>query len=963
MVSIYLVRPFLVVLFFFLSACSPFLHASLALAQDSPAKSASRSDQVMKGISLTTEEQAWINKGHTVRVRVGDYPPTYFIEDGKPYGIAIDLLNEVSRRSGVAFQFIVPSPVFKEDLVGLLQHTGPDLLPTLQATPERETHILFTDAYFVNPRFIFTRDDAPFVSSIEELSGKTVAVENGFLVQKWLREKYPEITLLSFKNTADALKAISLGQAFAYIGPIRVTATLINKNGYVNLKASAPSSLPDGSAQMGIRNDWPELQSIINKVLNSIPPDEKSQIINKWAPIKFDHGISSDDMVKWILISVGFVLVILIAFTVWNWHLRRQVRIRTADVIDSEKRFRVTFEQAAVGITHVSLDGRFLRINKKFCDIVGYSHEEMLALTFQEITHPDDLTENLENVNELLSGNKKVLAIEKRYIRKDDATVWVNLTSTIVRDENDEPDYFVTVGEDISERKRVEEALKKSEQKFRALMEQSPFSVVMNSPDGRMEQVNQAFMEMWGVSEEALPEVMENYSVLEDEEAKKRGVMPLIERAFAGEAVVLPVIEYDTPTTMEHLGVDIGASDKRWVQVRFYPIKNDSGEIINVVATEEDVSARKLAEFKSHESEKKFYDLVEQSPVAFELYDLNGTLQQVNRAFEKLWQVPRENVVGKYNVFESDQIRELGFLEYFEKAYGGEDVSAPDVEFDTSREFGARGEGGQKRWVSTKLYPVKSTSDQVTHVALMHEDLDEQMNSRDKIVTYQGRLRSLASELTLTEEKERRHLAAELHDHIGQTLAFTRIKVAQAQKHVHGGKLTGLLEEISQSLLQTIQDMKELVFDLSSPLLHELGLHAAIKQWLESNIAEKYGLEYELVSDRTKFNLSKDSRFLLFRNVRELLNNVIRHAKASKIIVHLVLGEQTLTIVVWDDGVGFDEEELVNTQYEKQKFGLFSIRERMEDMGGTMEIVTGPGKGCKVLLRLPVDEKSEQGNE
>ena len=164
----------------------------------------------------------------------------------------------------------------------------------------------------------------------------------------------------SFKNTEDALKALSLGQAFAYIGPIKVTATLINKNGYVNLKASAPSSLPDGFAQMGLRNDWPELQSIINKVLNSIPPDEKSQIINKWTPIKFDHGISSDDVVKWILISVGSVLVILMFFVAWNWHLRVQVRIRTADVIDSEKRFRVTFEQAAVGIAHVAQQASLL---------------------------------------------------------------------------------------------------------------------------------------------------------------------------------------------------------------------------------------------------------------------------------------------------------------------------------------------------------------------------------------------------------------------------------------------------------------------------------------------------------------------------------------------------------------------------------------------------------------------------
>ena len=148
------------------------------------------------------------------------------------------------------------------------------------------------------------------------------------------------------------------------------------------------------------------------------------------------------------------------------------------------------------------------------------------------------------------------------------------------------------------------------------------------------------------------------------------------------------------------------------------------------------------------------------------------------------------------------RLKKVNLLEYFEKAYGGESVSPPDVEFDASREAKAWGGGGQKRWVRSQLYPVKSSSGQVTHVVLMHEDIHEQKKAHDQILAYQDRLRSLASELTLTEEKERRHLAAELHDHIGQTLAFTRIKVAQAQKNAHGEKLTGLLEEISQSLLK-----------------------------------------------------------------------------------------------------------------------------------------------------------------
>jgi PAS domain S-box-containing protein len=135
----------------------------------------------------------------------------------------------------------------------------------------------------------------------------------------------------------------------------------------------------------------------------------------------------------------------------------------------SEARFRATFEQAAVGIAHVAPDGRFLRLNEKFCDIVGYSQDEMLARTFQDITHPDDLDADLEHTRQLLAGETETYDIEKRYFRKSGEIVWVNLTVSLVRQATGEPDYFVTVVEDITRRKQAEQALRESEEQYRIL--------------------------------------------------------------------------------------------------------------------------------------------------------------------------------------------------------------------------------------------------------------------------------------------------------------------------------------------------------------------------------------------------------------------------------------------------------------------------------------------------------------
>jgi PAS domain S-box-containing protein len=126
---------------------------------------------------------------------------------------------------------------------------------------------------------------------------------------------------------------------------------------------------------------------------------------------------------------------------------------------ESEDRFRATFEQAAVGVAHVGLEGQWLRVNQKLCDIVGYTESELLDLTFQDITHPDDLSTDLEYIRQLLAGEIQTYAMEKRYIRKQGEIVWVNLTVSLRRDAAGAPIHFISVVADISDRKQAEFAL------------------------------------------------------------------------------------------------------------------------------------------------------------------------------------------------------------------------------------------------------------------------------------------------------------------------------------------------------------------------------------------------------------------------------------------------------------------------------------------------------------------------
>jgi PAS domain S-box-containing protein len=129
---------------------------------------------------------------------------------------------------------------------------------------------------------------------------------------------------------------------------------------------------------------------------------------------------------------------------------------------ENEERFRSTFEQAAIGIAHVSPEGRFLRINQRFCEIVGYEREEMLEHSFQEITHQDDLDLDMEYVRQLLSGEIQTYSLEKRYFKKNGSRVWVNLTVSLVRKPSGEPKYFISAVKDITKQKDAEKALRKA---------------------------------------------------------------------------------------------------------------------------------------------------------------------------------------------------------------------------------------------------------------------------------------------------------------------------------------------------------------------------------------------------------------------------------------------------------------------------------------------------------------------
>ena len=163
----------------------------------------------------------------------------------------------------------------------------------------------------------------------------------------------------------------------------------------------------------------------------------------------------------------------------------------------NEALYRATFDQAAVGMNYVSLDGRFLRVNPRYCEITGYTPEELLAMRFQEVSHPDDLGDESQRHQSLLTDRSYSSSQNKRYIRKNGDVVWVHVTVSLLCDAAGEPLHFVGVVEDITERLRAEESVHRSEERFRLVVENAPEGIVVER-DLRLLYVNPAALAMFG---------------------------------------------------------------------------------------------------------------------------------------------------------------------------------------------------------------------------------------------------------------------------------------------------------------------------------------------------------------------------------------------------------------------------------------------------------------------------------
>jgi PAS domain S-box-containing protein len=249
---------------------------------------------------------------------------------------------------------------------------------------------------------------------------------------------------------------------------------------------------------------------------------------------------------------------------------------------------------------------------------------------------------------------------------------------------------------------------------------------------------------------------------------------------------------------------------------------------------------------------------------------------------------------------------------------------------------------------------LKGPDGKVTGLLAIGQDITERKRAEVQLVAEKTKLRALATQLSVVEEQERRRIAMHLHDGVAQGLSIGKMKLKELKRSVQA--LPGQAESIDEAIkciTDAIQTTRRLVMDLNPPILHELGLEIAI-EWLCDQTCGHAGLEVRFASDGLPKPLEEHVRDFMFRAVRELLINVVKHAKARSVEVGIKRKAGTVCVTVKDDGVGMRKARLNGGADLDHGFGLFSVRERVEHLGGRFELKSAPKEGTMVVLIMPL---------
>ncbi len=581
---------------------------------------------------------------------------------------------------------------------------------------------------------------------------------------------------------------------------------------------------------------------------------------------------------------------------------------------------------------------------------------------FLSFIHPDDLEKVEDHINKALA-NCEEWHFECRIIWNDDTIHWINCNGNVYQATNGEPARILSLVSDITEQKHAIEKVRESEKRLEIVLQTGKFgSWQLELGDKFKLKCSDTFKINFGLSpnDELTYERMNE--IIHPEDRNKYSTN--IKQALEGQ------------TDFELECRIISPNDEvRWIFFRGHTLYQKDGTPLRMIGVSLDITERKQREEDLRKNETRLRLATQIANLGTWQYDPDSSLVYLDKQMRTMMGEPNSPAKRPF----SDVIDRIHPDDRISLKRAINNALNPSTDRTISIEYRIVLNDGTVHWISAnghaqfdekdsdKAVGFMGTARDVTarkrqeaKLETMNETLEERIRERTKsLLSYQDQLRSLASQLSKAEEQERRNLAAELHDNLGQLLTVCKMKISELQNGKLPEHTAGEINELSEFIDEAIGYTRELMADLKPPpTIDEKDLYGIMK-WVAKKM-KKHGLNVHVENDKKLKPLDEEVRTTLLQAVRELLFNVVKHTYVKEARLTLLRRENYVEIIVEDDGKGFDPEEKKKAPSEDGGFGLFNIRERMDLLGGKLKINSKPGAGTKATLYVPLQKADKK---
>jgi PAS domain S-box-containing protein len=605
-----------------------------------------------------------------------------------------------------------------------------------------------------------------------------------------------------------------------------------------------------------------------------------------------------------------------------NEELRQQV----AGLQEREQRFRKFFHQDLIGMAAVTVDGQWLEINDRLCEILGYPKDDLLRKTWKDLSHPDDLKSALSNFQRLISGEVDHYIIDKRYVRKDGSTVYTTIAVQAFHREDGAIDCVVGLMEDITAKKQAENALQQSHDELQAIYDGMVDGLLVTDIETlHFVRANASICRMLGYSEtelrslsvkdihpaEALPYILERIRSIEKANQIPAGDIPFLRKdgsVFYAEVIGKLLAYNGKPCSM---GIFRDITERRQVQEAL------------------------------RRSEERYRTVVEDQTEVICRFKADGTYIFINDVYCRFFGKSSQELLGS----KWQPVALPDDVPMIEEQPRAMSPHKPIVVIENRVYSGT----GEVRWMQFVNRGFFDQEGRLTEIQSVGRDITERKRAQDAL----ERERQSLWRMLQASDHERQIISYEIHDGLAQYLAAAtmQFQTYDSLRQNSPDEAQKAYETAVELVRQAHFESRRLISEVRPPVIDEIGLETAISHLVHEQRLRN-GLAIKFDSDVQFGRLSPILENALYRIVQEALTNACKHSKSKKVTVLLGQEDQDVRLEVRDWGIGFDPESV-----EKGRFGLESIRQRVRLLGGRLSIESKPDSGTLFRVVVPILEK------